>query len=128
MLVISAENGADDAFDSIVDAFLTESRLPEVRRLANYLCPQAFPPEIVQHIKKTITYEYRKDNIYNYAYEVGYRDAYSSFNEFLNQVSELVITGAMSYMDHMLSALYQSFMNRYPLPQARRYPRRLKVW
>jgi hypothetical protein len=82
----------------------------------------------MQHIKKSITSEYREDNIYNYAYEVGYRDAYSSFNEFLNHVSELVITRAMSYMDHMLSALYQSFMNRYPLPQARRYPRRLKVW
>ena len=128
MLTISAENGADDAFDDIVDAFLVESPLPEVRRLANYLYPQAFPQEIIQKAKKSITSEYSKDDIYNYAYKVGYRETYRTFKKFIDHVSRLVVTGAMNGIDNMLSVIYQSFLNKRPLLQARRHPKRLKVW
>jgi len=127
MLAIGAENGADDAFSDIISAFLTESPLPEVRRHARYLWPQLFPQQAKDSLRRVIVEEYGQDDIYKYAYGVGYRKTYGTFDEFLNQVAELVITGTMNGTDDMLEGLYRSFLASRPLPQARRYPRRLKT-
>ncbi len=128
MIVIGAENGADDAFDDIITAFLTDSPLPEVRRYARYFCPQALPQREKKKLHQIIVDEYSQDNVYNHAYKVGYQGSYRNFGEFISQVAQLVATGAMNGADDMLEAVYRSFVPLYPLPPARRHPRRLKIW
>ncbi|MBI2328150.1 MAG: hypothetical protein HYU85_00620 [Chloroflexi bacterium] len=129
MIVIGAENGADDAFDDIISAFLTESPLPEVPGYTRYFWPQILPEKVKKRFQQVIVDEYRQDNIYRYAHEVGYQDSYRNFDEFLNRVAWLVVTGATNGADDMLGAIYRSFLAPHsPLPPARRHPRRLKLW
>ena len=127
-IAIAAENGADDAFDDIISAFLTESPLPEVRRHARYFWPQVFPKKARQRLRQIIIDEYSQDNVYSYAYKVGYQGKYRNFNEYISQVAEIVVTGVINGADDILEAIYRSFMPLYPLPPARRHPRRLKMW
>ncbi len=127
MVAIGAENGADDAFDEITDAFLTESALPEMRRYAHYLWPQAFPQRIKERIRQVIVDEYSEDGIYGFAYQVGYQGDYGSHGEYLDRVAEIVITGATNGANDMVEAIYKSFMNLGPLSPARRHPRRLRI-
>ena len=129
MIAIGAENGADDAFDDIISAFLTESPLPEVQRYARYLWPQLLPERARKRLQQVVVDEYGRDDVYNYAHKVGYQGSYRNFDAFINQVAQLVVTGATNGADDMLVALYRSFLAPlYPLPPARRHPRRLKVW
>jgi hypothetical protein len=127
MLAIGAENGADDAFHEIIAAFLTESPLPEVRRYARYLWPETFPEEVKKRLRQIIIDEYSQDEIYQYAYKVGYQKAFPTFAEYMNKVAEIVVTGAMNGADDILEAIYWSFLTPRPLPPARRRPRRLKT-
>ncbi len=128
MIVIGAENGADDAFDDIITAFLTESFLPEVRRYARYFWPQALPQRAKNRLQQVIVDEYSQDEIYSYAYKAGYQGSYLNFGEFISQVAQLVVTGAMNGADDTLEAIYRSFVAPCPLPPARRRSRRLKSW
>ena len=50
------------------------------------------------------------------------------FDKYIEQVAEIVITGAINGTDDMLEAIYRSFAPLQPLPPARRHPRRLKMW
>jgi histidinol-phosphate/aromatic aminotransferase/cobyric acid decarboxylase-like protein len=129
MVVIGAENGADEAFDDIMSAFFTESPLPEVRRYARYSWPQLLPERVKKRLQQVIVDEYSRDNVYTYAHKAGYQDSHRNFDEFINQVAELVTTGAANGADDVLEALYRSFLEPlYPLPPARRNPRRLRMW
>lgn len=128
MVTIAAENGADDAFDEIVDAFLDEAALPERRGYARYSCPEAVPQHVRERMEQVIVDEYRQDSVYIFSYKIGYKDDYPTFEEYLRQVAQLVITGAMNGANDMLEAIYQSLRNLSPLPPARRHPRRLKTW
>lgn len=128
MVAIGAENGADDAFEEMIDSFLTESPLPDVRRYARYFRPQAVSADVRRKLQRVIVEEYSQDNIYSYAYKVGYQKKFRDFGGFLEQVAELAITGASNGADDMLEAIYRSFLASRPLPQARRRPRRLKNW
>ncbi len=128
MIVIGAEKGADDAFDDIIAAFLTEAPLPEERRYTRYLWPQALQPKVKKKLQQTIAEEYRQDEVYRHAFRVGYQNKYRNFEEFIDRVAQLVVTRAMNGADEMLEATYQSFILGGPLPPARRYPRRLKNW
>ena len=128
MVAIGVENGADDAFDGIVDAFLDEAALPEVRRYAHYSWPLAFPPRTKKRFEQVIVDEYSQDDVYIFSYKVGYKDDYRTFGEYLRQVAELVVTGAMNSANDMLEAIYRSFMNLSPLTPVRRHSRRLKTW
>ncbi|MFC2021810.1 hypothetical protein ACFLTR_01155 [Chloroflexota bacterium] len=137
MLAIGAENGADDAFDEIIDAFLTESPLPEVPRHARYFWPQPFSQRVKRRLQQVIVDEYRQDEVYKHAYKVGYgpnardnanKGSYRTFDEFTDQVAQLVVTEATNGVDDMLEAIYRAFVTPCPLPPARRYPRRLKMW
>lgn len=128
MIVIGAENGADDAFDDIITAFLTESPLPQVRRYARYFWPQAFSQGTKKRLHQVIVDEYSQDEVYSYAYKVGYRSSYRNFGEFISQIAELVVTGAINGADDMLEAIYGAFVTPCPIPPARRHPRRLKSW
>ena len=128
MIVIGAENGADDAFDDIITAFLTESSLPEVLRYAHYFWPQALPHRAKNRLRQVIADEYSQDEVYSHAYKVGYQGSYRNLGEFISQVAQVVVTGAMNGADDMLEAIYRSFVTTSPLPPARRHPRRLKMW
>lgn len=128
MVVVGAENGVDDAFDDIITVFLTESPLPEVRRYARYLWPQAWPQRVKNRLRRVVVDEYSQDEIYSYAYNAGYQGSYRNFGEFIDQVARLTVNGAMNGTDDMLAAIYSSFLNSSPLPPARRHPRRLKSW
>ena len=128
MVIIGAENGADDTFDDIIDAFLEEAALPEVPRYVQYLWPQPFSPKTKRRLEQVIVDEYSQDNVYIFTYKVGYRDDFHSFDGYINHVAELVLTGAMNGANDMLEAAYRSFMHLSPLTLARRYPRRLKTW
>jgi hypothetical protein len=128
MLAIGAENGADNAFDEIMEAFLVEASLPEGRRYARYFEPQCFSRSIKNNLTQIVIDEYSQDNVYQHAYESYYQRKLPSFDEFIAQVVQTVVTGAMNGADDMLEAIYRSFMTSHPLPRARRYPRRLKLW
>lgn len=128
MIAIGAENGADDAFDEMMDAFLVEDPLPEGRRYALNFEPQSFSRRIKNNLAQIVIDEYSQDNVYQHAYESYYERKLPSFDEFIAQVAQTVVTGAMNGADDMLEVLYRSFMASCPLPPARRYPRRLKLW
>ena len=72
--------------------------------------------------------EYSQDNVYQHAYESYYQRKLPGFDEFIAQLAQTVVTGAMNGADDTLEAIYRSFMASRPLPPARRYPRRLKLW
>lgn len=128
MIAIGAENGADDAFDDIISAFLTESPLPGVRRYDHYFWPQALPQRLRKKLHQVVVGEYSQDEVYRHAHKVGYQGCYRNFGEFISQVAELAVTGAMNGADDMLEAIYRCFVTHHPLPPARRHPKRLKVW
>ncbi len=127
-VTIGAENGADDAFDDIVDAFLVEAALPEMRRYIHYFWPEAVPQAVKKKLRQVIVDEYSQDDVYDFSYKAGYRDDFRSFDGYINQVAELVVTGAMNGANDMLEAIYRSLMCLSSLTPARRHPRRLKTW
>ncbi len=128
MIAIGAENGADDAFDEIMEAFLVEAPLPEGRRYARYLEPQSFSVSIKNNLAQIVLDEYSQDNVYQHAYESYYQRKLPDFDKFITQVAQIVVTGAINGADDMLEVIYRSFMASRPLPPSRRYPRRLKLW
>ena len=127
MVAIAAENGADDAFDDILDVFLEEEALPDLRRYAHYTWPKAFTQEMRRKLEKIVVDEYGQDDVYGFAYRVGYREDFNSFDEYLCHVAQIVLTGAMNGANDMLESIYRCFRNLSPLPPARRHPRRLKT-
>jgi len=128
MIAIGAENGADDAFDEIMEAFLVEDPLPDERKYARYFKPQPFSRSIKNNLTQIVIDEYSQDNVYQHAYESNYQRKLPSFDEFIAQVAQTVVTGSMNGADDTLEAIYRSFMASRPLPPVRRYPRRLKLW
>ncbi len=128
MVAVGAENGADDAFNDIMDSFLYELPLPEVRRYANYLWPEGLTKDSSRRLKQVVTDEYSADSIYTNAYNVGYADRYASLDEYIDWVSDIVITGTRNGANDRLESIYRSFMMHTPLAPARRRPRRLRTW
>jgi len=128
MVTVGAENGTDAAFDDIYTAFLTESPLPEVRKYAVHLLPEAFPGGMRRKIHQAVVDEYGQETVYRYAYKVGYQKSFNAFSRFIDKVAELVVNGAIMGADDALRKIYRSFIGLYPLPPARRNPRRLKTW
>jgi len=128
MVAIGAENSADDAFEELMETFLVEAPLPEGREYTRYCSPQAFSLSIKHKLTQVIVGEYSQDNIYQHAYDSYYQRRLRSFDEFIDQVARTVVIGAMNGADDMMAVIYKSFLMSYPLPPARRYPRRLKLW
>ena len=128
MVIIGAENGADDGFEMLFRAFMTESLLPEIARYAVYLWPYIFSQKIVDKIKKAVALDYRNDETFKYAYKVGYQKEYSKFSEFIDCIAFKITTSVINGTDDMLARIYIAFLNYQPLPPARRNPRRLKVY
>ncbi len=128
MLAIGAENGADDIFDDIVSSFLHEAPLPPERPYARYIQPDVIPAEAKDKLGESVLSEYSKDNIYVYAYGVGYKKIFPTFDDYIKHIARMVVTGAERGADDMLGAIYRSFLWSGKLPPARRRPRRLKTW
>lgn len=128
MVAIGAENGADDAFDEIVDAFLEEDALPEMRRYTSYLWPDPLPREVGERLHRVIVDEYGEDEVYRFTYKVGYKNDFSSYGEYMDYIAEMVMTGVMNGANDTLERIYRSFMNYNRLLPVRRYPRRLRIW
>ncbi len=128
MVAIGAENGADDAFEELMAAFLVEAPLPEGRGYVSYFWPQAFSPNIKTKLIQVIVNEYSQDNVYQHAYDSYYQRRFRTFDEFIAQAAQTVVIEAVNGADDMVAAIYRSFLTPYPLPPARRYPRRLKLW
>ena len=128
MLVVGAEKGGDEAFDSIVTAFLYEYPLPEPRVYARYLLLPKLPEAVSRLLTQQVVDEYRPDEVFSHAYQVGYRDLYEDFDEFLSEVARLAVVGVVNGMDDMLTAIYRAFATGGPLPAARRNAKRVKNW
>jgi len=128
MVAVGAENGADDAFDDIINSFLKELPLPQLRAYAHYMTPAAISEETKQILRQSIIGEYGKDNIYVYAYGVGYTKTFANFEDYIGFIAELAVVGAMNGGNETLERLYRSFLKWAPIVPVRRHPRRLKVW
>lgn len=128
MVAVGAENGADEAFEDMMDAFLVEGTLPEERKYFSYFWPKAFPPSIKNKLTRIIIDEYSQDNVYQHAHDAIYQDKFADFDEFINYVARFVMIGTMNGADDMVTTVYRSFLAPSPLPPARRSPRRLKLW
>lgn len=128
MLSISLENGADDGFDEIVDAFLKEAPLPPLRSYVHYHPLSFLDAEIKQKIAAVIIDEYSRDNIYVYAYGVGYQKTIPLFDDYIHRVAEIVIAGAQNTVNDTMDNIFRNLYLHAPLPPTRRHPRRLKMW
>jgi hypothetical protein len=128
MVAVGAENGADDVFNDIMDSFLYELPLPDARRYAHYLWPDALSEDTARRLKQVVIDEYMIDDIYTNAFRVGYAERYASLDEYINWVSEIVLVGTRNGANDTLERIYRSFMMHTPLIPARRRPRRLKAW
>lgn len=128
MVAIGAENGADDAFDAIMDSFLEEEALPALRRYTSYSWPDALPRDAREQLRRSIVDEYSQDGVYLFAYKVGYKNDFDTYDEYINRVAELVENGAKNGAEDVLEQVYRSFMIQDRLRTVRRYPRRLKMW
>lgn len=125
MVIIGAENGADEIFDEIYDAFRKEQSLPANRSYAAYHEPRPVSSELKEAVVKKVTAEYKDLHLYEHVYEDHY-EGELSFEEFIAQVAELVATGTMNGADDALGKIYHSFFIQSSLPLLRRYPRRIR--
>ncbi|MBW1787979.1 MAG: hypothetical protein JRK53_15360 [Deltaproteobacteria bacterium] len=128
MLVVGAEKGGDEAFDDIVTAFLYEYPLPEPRVYARYLLLPKLPEEVSRQLMQQVIDEYRQDEVFIHAFQVGYGDLYENFEQFLNESARLAAVRVVNGMDDMLTAIYRAFATGGPLPPARRNAKRVKNW
>lgn len=128
MVAIGAENGADDVFNDIMDAFLYELPLPDLRRYTHYLWPEVLTEVITTRLRQIILDEYSVDSIYTNAYNVGYADRYPSFDEYIDWVMQIVIIGTKNGANDALRRIYRSLAMHTPLTPTRRRPRRLRTW
>jgi hypothetical protein len=126
--VIGAENGADEGFESIYNAFLDEAPLPFARPYARYLSPDVFSRTMAEAIHRAVVEDYLQDDGFIYAYRAGYSDRYENFDRFIDETAWLVVHAAKNGFDDMLGRIYRAFLSRRPLPPARRNPRRLKQY
>ncbi len=128
MVVIGAENGADEGFDAVYRAFMTEAPLPEPRHYARYFWPEVFSQDLERRIHQGVAADYSQDDAFQHAYKVGYTEAYPSFGAFIDEVAQLVVIAVLNGVDDMLGRIYRCFVARRTLPPARRNPKRLKSW
>lgn len=126
IVLIGAENGADEIFDEIYNSFFRETDLPDVRTCANYFWPQPLSDEIKKELHQAVFEEYRGFHDYVHIFEDHINSKYQSFDEFINRIAALVVTGAVNGADDSIGKIYHSFLTGTALPILRRYPRRVK--
>jgi len=127
MVAIGAENGADDAFDEILDAFVDEDALPEPRVYSSYLWPTALRADTKSRVRQIIINEYSEDDVYRFAYNVGYKSDFATRRQYLERIGDIVVAGARVGASDALFNIYRAFIDRDRLLPIRRYPRRLRM-
>jgi hypothetical protein len=125
MVVIGAENGVDCILEEVYDAFKQNSPLPATRCYARYFWPEAFGEALVKELSEKVFEEFDNHHAYVHIYEDHY-ESNLSFTEFISQITQLVLTGAVNGADDALGNIYCAFTDRSPLPVARRRPRALR--
>jgi len=125
MVVIGAENGADEMFEEIYHAFRTDRPLPSDRAPARYFWPGPFSSEVAEALRQSLVGEYSQHHAYHHIHEDHYAGSLS-FEDFIRAVADLVVCGAQNGADEALGSIYQAFVSNAPLPPARRRPRLLR--
>jgi hypothetical protein len=125
IVAIGAENGTDGAFDGIYAAMRTSSPPPKERVRARYLWPEGVDVELRADLHGLITAEYRNSHPFEHLHEDHY-EGELSFDDFVDHVAGLVVTGGVNGADDALASIYRALLNGSPLPSARRRPRRLR--
>jgi len=125
MIVIGAENGADEMFEEIYASFRSDSPLPDSRRYASYLWPGPFSQDLKDEIHQALFDEYSRHHAYEHIHEDHYQGILD-FDEFIDQVAELVVAGVEKGADDTLGKIYASFLSAAALPPTRRRPRLLR--
>ena len=128
LVVIGAENGADQGFDGVFKSFMKESALPEAKSYARHLWPYIFSGPFREKIHQAIVKDYKGDKSLQYAYQVGYTAKYGSFPEFIDEIAWRIEAEIETGVDDVLAKIYRSFLAKRGLPQGRRRPKRLKQW
>ncbi len=125
MVIIGAENGADEIFDEIYDAFRKEMPLPANRSYASYHQPNPVSPELKEAVAQKVIEEYKELHMYEHIYEDHF-EGELSFDEFIGRIADLVAIGTVNGADDALNKIYHSFYYQSGLPLLRRYPRRIR--
>jgi len=125
MVTIGAENGSDKVFDEIYRAFRNSAPLPAIRAYARYLWPEPFDEDIKKELHSKVIEEYRDLHAYEHIHEDHYEGALS-FDDFMNRIASLALSGAIKGADDMIGDIYCAFLGPSRLPIARRRPRRVR--
>jgi hypothetical protein len=125
MVVIGAENGADLILEEVYHAFKHNSPLPGEHYYARYFWPEAFSEELTRELSLKVFDEFDNHHAYVHIYEDHY-ESDLSFKEFITRITGLVLAGAKNGADDALGNIYRAFIDRSPLPIARRRPRTLR--
>lgn len=125
MIVIGAENGVDLVLGEVYDAFRNNSPFPDKRYYAMYFWPEVFTENLKKGLASKAFEEFDNHHAYVHIYEDHY-ESDLSFDEFIAQIADLVVMGAANGADDALGDIYRAFLDRAPLPTARRRPRRLR--
>ncbi len=128
LIIIGAENGADEGFEAVYRSFLSESPLPAARSYSVYFWPPVLSPRVAQEIRAAVGREYAAEEGFQYAYRAGYAGRYADFSGFIDEVSGIIVAGIRNGVDAMLGKIYHAFVVGGDLPPGRRNPRRLKDW
>ncbi len=124
MVVIGAENGADQSFDEVNSSFQREAPLPQPRALARYLWPGPVEDDAQRELHDRICAEYRDSHAYSHFHEDHYHGDLD-FDTFLDRMAHLVVVGVMNGSDAMLENIYRRVLTGSPLPTPRRRPKRI---
>lgn len=125
MVVIGAENGADDMFEEIYASFRQDRPLPADRAPARYFWPGPFSAEVAEALRQSLVAEYGGHHAFHHIHEDHYAGSLS-FEAFIQAIADLVVCGARNGADEALGHIYQAFVGHAPLPPARRRPRMLR--
>ena len=127
-LIISLENGSDEAFDIIYESFREKKKIPKRNKYSNVLWPEIFTDEILQKFETSIFEEYSNEISYKEEYKEHYSYFYSSYNEFIFEISKLVINSTFNAGEDAKAEIFTAMILKFPPPKGRRKAKRLKGW
>jgi hypothetical protein len=127
-IIIGAENGAEQGFESIYASFIAECDLPEVYTYARTFLPPNISRKGEYPVHLAIVKDFRTDDGFKYAYKDGYDGKYASYGDFIDRVADIMVAGVRNGIYSTFERFYKAFFYGYPLPPMRRNPRRLKTW
>lgn len=124
IVVIGAENGADQGFDEVTSSFKREAPLPKARAQARYLWPGPVEDDAQRELHDRICAEYQDNHVFAHVHEDHY-EGDLDFGAFLDRIAHLVIVGIVNGSNAMLEKIYRALLSGSPLPTARRRPKRI---